>query len=223
MVKANLSSLAIGNPQFSYEFALFKPISLSIGYGTLLSDKLPSASITKMNLNESPIIDVWEYTNANLQEFVFEIRTYLGKGYGKGLYTGVFYQTALLDVKEFPFRIASDFVLNGFGNIVSNSYGILLGAQFNLGKHLVLDVFINPKYSIIDGNIAAFTNNEWSGSSSVQDIAYTPGFYDETIVPLGGGEFGSQPRVSFVRTGSSAYIFGSFIDIRAGINLGFRF
>ena len=88
-----------------------------------------------------------------------EIRIYVGKkGYGHGFYFAPFYRYAAFEASN----ISIDYTnisntqssLNISGKVTSGAFGLLLGAQWKLGKHLCLDWWIvGPHYGRATGTL----------------------------------------------------------------------
>ena len=76
-----------------------------------------------------------------------EARFYLGKGYGKGLYIAVFYRHASYTIDHLPIDYDNDHSLALSGKLTANTGGIMLGAQWALGKYMCIDWWIfGPHY-----------------------------------------------------------------------------
>jgi hypothetical protein len=84
--------------------------------------------------------------------FTPEIRFYLGKkGYGEGFYIAPFYRNGYYEAKgvglDFLKDNGQDDTLQFNAQIKSNTFGILLGAQWKLGKRFMLDMqFFGPHF-----------------------------------------------------------------------------
>lgn len=224
MVKFNLAGLASRNYQIGAERVLFKPISVAVWYSTVPMGKAPSIYSTKYVLGINALADLVEESEVEYNAFTAEIRVYLGKGNAKGFYFAPFYQTSKYNLKDFPFKYESDSgttdqLQDGKGAIYRDNYGLLLGVQFNLGKHFVIDVFLGPQLASAMGHLTALaphliSNDEQNSlASNLEEV-----FRGETDLV---SEIG---MIVTSRTGAHVEMYpDSWIDFRGGLNLGFRF
>lgn len=146
IVKANLTSLATRNLAFYAERMITKNLSVQLGFTTMLSGKLPLASMFKSQpmLNDIAI-------GATL--ITPELRYYIGSGYGSGFYLAPYfrYETYSLSGLTFAASAGKDSPavdLKLSGTLTAMGGGLLLGYQWKIGKHknFILD------WSIIGGH-----------------------------------------------------------------------
>lgn len=223
MVKFNLAGLASGNYQIGAERVLFRPISVGVWYSMVPMGQSPALYTTKyaLDFNEE-LISLIERSDVEYNAFIAEVRVYFGKGPAKGFYIGPFYQTAKYSFENFPFEYESDAgpterLSRTRGSVYRDSYGLMIGAQFNIGRHLVLDCFIGPNYSSASGNFLGLSpdlslNEESSLRSNLETI-----FSEEPDLLT---EIG---RITTSSTGALVEIYPDWFDLRAGLSIGFRF
>lgn len=224
ILKFDLAGLSSGTYQIGAERVLFKPISVVAWYSTAPMGSAPSIYSTKYMLNIEPLADLIEESDVGFNSFTAEIRVYLGKGYAKGFYFSPFYQTSKYNFKDFPFKYESDNgtteqLQDGKGAIYRDNFGLLLGVQFNIGKHFVLDAFIGPQLSSATGHLTALApnllsdNEQDSLSSNLEEV-----FRGETDLVTDIG------KIVTSSTGAHVEMYpDSWIDFRGGLSVGFRF
>lgn len=100
------------------------------------------------------------------------------------------------------------------GELTANTFGLQLGAQFNLGKHIILDWWIvGPHYGTSDGEFVGVT-----------DRTLTPFEQDELKRELENIELPfSDMKTEVNSRGAKINISGPWGGIRSGISLGYRF
>jgi hypothetical protein len=140
ILKTNLFGNVIGNYNLTYERAIAKKVSFSLGVRYMPKTGIPSVS---KNFAEEQIND----KNIRIEQFQLgnyaitpELRFYLGKGWTKGFYIAPYARYASFDLQvpmsyDFtPLGASEKAYANFSGTFTSLSGGLLLGAQFNLSK-----------------------------------------------------------------------------------------
>ena len=156
VIKINLPALAFKNISVQYERAMGKRTSLALNVRTIPFGKLPFQNTFK-DITDNPDV---RYDQFQVGSFgiVPEFRYYVGKrGALHGFYIGPFvsYSNYKMDL---PVTYTSGTttktgVFNGKLNAVTG--GLQLGAQFSLGKNMVLDWWIlGPNYGSSDGTLS---------------------------------------------------------------------
>jgi Protein of unknown function (DUF3575) len=171
VIKVNLPSLSLSN--FSVQFERIISQRATFGLGVRFMPKY------KVDLSAN-IGDLIKDVDSNLSKssaglevnnfaITPELRIYLGRNVGKGFYVAPYARYESFDI-NMPFStvltsgkpVAA--LLNG--KMSGFGFGMLLGAQFNLGKRFTLDVFagpnVGPRKIIInaESTLFNFTNNE---------------------------------------------------------------
>ncbi len=142
-IKTNLMDLAIKNYNITYERSILKRMSLSIGYRFMPKSNLPPIFVNKI----ADFIKDEDISLNGLQlgnrAFTAELRLYAGIGKISGFYIAPYFRSASFDLTipiENDSSKANPIVFNG--KINAKSLGILLGKQWVLGNHIVLDFYI---------------------------------------------------------------------------------
>lgn len=221
ILKVNLTSLLIRNYSFQYERVLTRSVSLAISYRFM---PLGSAPFENYIINNSPEIEAERFDQMKVGNTAFtpELRFYFGKKrFGRGFYLAPFYRFARYDAVDVPGVYdpsdpdSNQVNLLGKGKLSVNSGGLLVGAQWNLGRVLVLDWWIiGPHYGKSNGNFDAvssrpLTEEEQAEFEESSDSA-TP-------------QFGIESTVTVNSNGFNAELFGPLPGLRAGLQLGIRF
>lgn len=217
-VKFNFTSLAFKNFQFQYERVLNKTFSVALSYAFIPDGDIPLKNTVERYADDPDLMTIINDAQLNYTSFTPEIRIYLGKGYGKGFYVAPFFRSSKFNFKEVNFEYDTDGggtdFLTAQGTIKSNSFGLLLGAQFNLGKSFVLDWWIvGPHYGSSDGDISGVTTETLSQTEQ-QNLEDTLNDIDIPLV---------DTEVEVFENGANLLIDGPWAGIRAGLSLGFRF
>ena len=147
-IKVNLAALVVKNYSFQYERVLTKRLSLAIGFRTAPMSGLPFKSALLKAVGDDEPETKRQIENLQLGNTAItpELRFYVGKkGYGKGFYFAPFYRHGNYEIKGFESTYDSDAggqgVMSLNGKISANTYGLLLGSQFFIGKRVTLDMW----------------------------------------------------------------------------------
>ena len=212
--KVNLAGISLNG---QYEWAFAKRFSVAVGYRALPKGKLPFRKFiptTDANMRES--LDKLIFSSSS---FTPEIRIYTGKkGYGQGFYLAPFYRKAQYKARGLGIDYIKDngekAIIDMSGSINGETFGLMLGAQWVLGKHFCLDwQIVGPHIGKSKGgiygtsSIPLTTTEQTDMRQSLQSIDIP--FTDETI--------------SVDATRSALEMKGPWAGIRAGVSLGLRF
>ena len=212
--KVNLAGISING---QYEWAFAKRFSIAVGYRALPQGKMPFRKLipaTDATTRES--LDNLIFSSSS---FTPEIRFYTGKkGYGQGFYLSPFYKKAEYKAKGLGIDYVKDNgttgTMNMNGSIKGETWGLLLGAQWALGKHFCLDwQILGPHIGRSSGGLFGVSTNPLSISEqadmrqSLQDIN----------IPF------TEEKVTVDASRSNLELRGPWAGIRAGVSLGFRF
>lgn len=148
-----------------------------------------------------------------------EIRFYLGKkGYGRGFYIAPFYRNASYDGNNFKFTFEGenmqDKIMTLSGSVNSNTFGIMIGAQWSLSKHILLDWFIlGPHAGKGNGALEGVSSTNLSNmeQNEIRDIL------EDIDIPL------VDKTVLVDEHGAKINFDGFWGGLRAGVSLGFKF
>lgn len=218
-VKLSVTSLVFKNFQFQYERILTKRIGVVVGYSFISKGSVPFKSQLN-DLASSSQDSKGMFDNAELgyKAFTPEVRFYLGKGYGKGFYIAPFYRNLKYDITGVNFTYTNQLGgkddINMGGKLTANTFGLQFGAQFNLGKHLILDWWIaGPHYGTSNGDfvgissrtLTAFEQNELQKE------------LDKIELPL------SDVNAKANANGATVNVSGPWGGVRSGVSIGYRF
>lgn len=220
-LKVNLAAILLKNYSFQYERVLSRKVSFAIGYRTMPSTILPfQSSIIKL-VGDDP--DAQE----QIKNFLLsntavtpEIRFYMSKkGYGRGFYIAPFYRYGIYNGSNLKFNYSSGLTGNEnniqlAGKLSGNSYGVMFGAQWALGKHVSLDWWIiGPHYGTGKGEFKGLASKPLSNEEQA-DLKQT---LENLDIPL------TKKTVTVNTSGAIVNLDGPFGGVRAGLLLGIRF
>lgn len=225
IIKFNTTGLISRKIEFQAERVIVKPISIAFSYSTLpegnipLKDQLIEFFIDEEEEGEDILLNLINSASVGQTSFIPEIRFYLGQGYGKGFYIAPFYKQSKYDIRDanltdYQLDDGSFESLMVNGKLDSNTFGLLLGAQFNLWHRVVVDCwFMGPHYGLgkselIGRVIDPLSTNEIAMLSNQLSTISLPST-DTTI------DITSEEVV--LKTD------GAWGGFRAGISLGIRF
>jgi hypothetical protein len=221
VVKINLTALVLKNYSFQYERILNRKFSAAIGFRTMPLGKLPLMSTIEKIVGDDDPETKDQIGNFNFGNTAFkaELRFYAGKkGYGRGFYLAPFYQNATYKGNGLKFTYENNANVKSTislgGEIKSNTFGLLIGVQKYLGKHISLDLWIiGPHY----GN----GKGDFTGTSTVplttdeqNDLRQELEDFD---LPFG------TKKVTVNANGANVKLDGPFGGVRSGVTIGVRF
>lgn len=220
-LKVNLSSIVFNNYSFQYERVLGKRWSIALGYSFRPSGEIPFSSTVKGFADEEDDATTFLIDNAKIGATAItpEIRWYLGKGYGRGFYIAPYYRYTKFEAENvqvaYVDQNGDDQTVRMGGDITANSFGLMFGAQWTIGKHFTIDWWIlGAHIGTASGDIAGVTTQVLTQDEQDQVRDVLEGFE----IPFIDSE---------VQTSSSGAVIkmdGSWGGIRAfGVNVGYRF
>lgn len=219
IIKTNLTSLVINNYSFQYERILSKRWSASLSYRFMPKSNLPFKDRVTSNFADDDeylkeLFNSLEISNSALTP---EIRFYLGEGYGKGFYVAGYYRYNKVNIGSINYYFDSEYdgqtiTVSGSGEFTSHSAGLMLGAQWNLGKRFVLDWWIIGAHT---GSMKGELNGTPDRDLGLEDQQFV--MEDISNIDL----YDVDVEVSTNRV--KAKIKGPWYGIRAGLSIGYRF
>lgn len=221
MVKINLTSLALKTYSIQYERVLNKTFSIAISARTMPTTSIPFKNriIDAIGEGDEDITDLVNDFQLSNIAFTPEIRIYTGrKGYGRGFYLAPFYRYAKYETSTLNISYESisdpEASISLEGDLTAHTFGLMMGAQWSLGRHLCLDWWIfGPHYGTSEG--------DFLGKSSVP---LTPAEQEEIRQQLEDLEIPLVESTIKVDANSAALkLKGPWAGIRAGISFGFKF
>ncbi|MCZ2223728.1 MAG: DUF3575 domain-containing protein [Chitinophagales bacterium] len=220
VIKANLTSIVLGNYQITYERAIAKKLSLSISYRYMPKKTVPLSGIVEKQLKNDDIKlgDFKMGNNAITPEF----RIYPVKKL-KGFYLALYGRFANFDV-DVPMKYVASSMPGSpveyatfSGSIKSVSGGVMIGTQFRIFKKMVLDFWIiGAHYGSSNGDLNALMNRNLTPMEQ-QSLQNTLDDYKEL------GPFRFESKVTSANTANIKSV-GPWVGVRgAGLSLGIRF
>lgn len=222
MLKVNLTGLVIRNYSFQYERVLNRKLSLAVSYRFMPSGPIPfkNTIINQVGDGDQETIDQINSLKLSNSAITPELRIYLSrKGYGKGFYIAPFYRYARHDANNVTVNYESSpgvpASIDMTGRLTSNTGGLMIGAQWNLGKSLVLDWWIlGPHFGKGKGELNGVSSVPLS-SSAQADLKNE---LESIDLP-----FGIKQTVYVDANGARMLLDGPMAGLRAGLQLGVRF
>lgn len=220
LFKVNLTALVLNNYMGQYERVLGKRVSFAISYRTMPESTVPFKDFILKQIDD-PEGDAAEILNSlKVSNYAItpEIRFYMGKkGYGRGFYIAPFFRYSYMKGSNltFDYEVDTDsYSLTLNGDIKGQTVGLLLGAQWALGKNICLDWWIlGPHFGLGKGTFTGLSSEPLTQdmqdeiSSRLNDIDIP--MYDKTV--------------SVNASGATMTLDGYTAGVRAGISLGIKF
>jgi hypothetical protein len=236
IIKVNLSSILLNNYNITYERQVGKHVSISLGYRYMVNGDLPYQAQIKDNLK----FDNIDIGNFKMGGYALtpEIRFYLSsKHIMKGFYIAPYARYSNFDVTA-PVTYTTSVIVppnpvpQSFsktapftGNITAFSGGIMLGMQYNLGKHAVIDIWlIGAHYGSSNGDARATFSPALSATPPAPGYDSEQQSLQKAINNIKADPFTVTGKVDPSGTFATLNSTGPWVGIRAlGINLGIRF
>ena len=216
LVKINLTAIALKNYSLTYERILTKPISIAVSYRYMPTGTLPFAGSISKSIGDQDPEAKKTIENLRMGNYAItpEVRFYLGKGYGKGFYISLFYRYASFTFDHVPVDYDNNTSLDLSGKLTSNTGGIMFGAQWPIGKHLCLDLWV----------LGAHYGSGTGTFTGVSSQALTPAQQTELRQNLENIDIPLTTKTINVNAnGATLKLDGPWGGIRSGILFGFRF
>ncbi len=234
LVKFNLTNLIINHYYLNYEFAILKFLSVDVGYGMIPKSRIPYIK----DFVEEPAVteDTYEMVRAlydtKLAGKIFNasIKLYLGKDWSQGFYFEPYYRLEKYDVSDFHLEVDDDIDLAGFqhsedgikidmsGDMTSNSFGLLLGTQWFIGKkkHFLIDVWW---LSLHYGSVTATVEGRSNASLTDEQLTDVQNNFDNMDLENDYVEFETEIH----KDNAKIKVKGPWAGIRCGLSIGYRF
>ncbi|MEO9005235.1 MAG: hypothetical protein ABI288_10880 [Ginsengibacter sp.] len=221
VVKLNLTGLLLNNYALQYERVLNRKISVALQYRMMPETGIPfKSTILKQVGNDDPetkkLIDDFRMSNFAITP---ELRIYLSKkGYGRGFYIAPFYRYASFNSNDLNIFYTDDNNVDQSikmsGKLTTNTAGLLMGVQSDLGKHVTLDIsFFGPHYGAGKGDFTGTTSTPLSAEEQA-DLRQQ---LEDLDIPL------TTTTVNVNANGASLKLDGPWAGYRFAISLGIRF
>ena len=221
LIKINLPALLLKSYSLQYERVLNRKFSVAVQYRMMPSTGIPfKANVLKLVDNQDPetekTIEDFKMSNYAITP---EVRLYLSrKGFGRGFYIAPFYRHASFTSNNLDVYFTDDNdaeqSIKMSGKITSNTFGLAIGAQHFIGKHVVLDwSMFGPHYGSAKGEFNGTSPHSLSASEQ-NDLRNQLEGID---IPL------SNKTVEVNANNASLKLNGPWAGMRFTIGLGVRF
>ncbi|SDC85673.1 DUF3575 domain-containing protein [Niabella drilacis] len=221
IIKLNLTAPIVKNYAVQYEQVINKFLSVAVSGRIMPASTLPFKNEIKNRIVKEDIElvdDIVDKTKFSNYALTPELRFYLGrKGYGRGFYIGPYYRFARYKMlkSNLSFDEGDDhYTIDLSGKVTAHTGGLLLGAQWFLGKNLGLDLWIaGPGLGAAKGTMAG-----------VSTPTLTPDNQEELRKQLEKIDIPLTKETIYVdATGARIDLNGPWAGIRTGLLLSFRF
>jgi hypothetical protein len=214
LAKINLIGFSING---QYERILSKRISVALSYKVLPNGKFLFRGLIPTNDPQArESLDNLTLSNSAITP---EVRFYLGKkGYGQGFYLAPFFRNAKFGGKgigiDFTLDNGQTTTFNMEGNIKANTFGLLIGAQWKLGKNFWLDwQILGPHY----GGATGLIIGKSTVPLSITERTNLENALKDINIPFGRENVSVSPTEAILR------LTGAWAGLRTAISLGFDF
>ncbi len=221
IIKVNLLSPFFKNISFQYERVIIKFLSVTLTARYMPNTTLPYAGlISNISGSDDPATgDAFRGMKMSNYSVSPEVRLYPGKkGFGKGFYVAFSYRYSHFKINNLNYIYANypapDSAVSFSGKFNIHYAGVLLGAQWFLGKHFTLDWwFFGPLIGYESSNIAGIS----SVPLSQQDQDDLRQYLEDLNLP------GTDKSIYVDQYGASVDLRGLMYGMNFGVALGFRF
>lgn len=221
LIKLNLTGLPLRNYSVQYERVLSKRLSIALSYRNMPEGNLPMKDFIIENIDDpdQEAIDVINSFTISNYAITPEIRLYLGKkGYGRGFYIAPFYRSASYSGGNMIFHYQDDNNVDQSvtlsGDIKSQTFGLMFGAQWSLSRFLVLDWWIvGPHAGNGKGDLVG-TSSQTMNADQQEELRQN---LEDFEIPM------VKKTVSVNANGATMSVDGAWAGVRAGISLGIKF
>jgi hypothetical protein len=220
IVKTNLTGYIFRNYNLTYERSLTSWLSIGVSYG-----KIPEGEVPLLNQFLKEGDSDYNFTSAQFSDtqITIEPRFYLGKGYSHGFYFAPYYRQTKIQMDNviYDMYFGNDDAATPVtfsGKINGTSYGLMLGAQWFIGKknHWIIDYWIiGGHFGTADGNF-----------DGISDRVLTPEEQVELKEALEGIDLSVANFDNTITTndrGAKMVLSGPWVGLRAGLSFGYRF
>jgi len=220
--KVNLTAIALKNYSFQYERAFTKTVSVAVSYRTMPNTTLPfKGAIEDAIAEEGDQETIDAIRDLRMENFAItpEVRFYLGKkGWGRGFYIAPFYRYAEFKASNISFEYGDNPAIQNkialSGKLTANTGGLAFGAQWALGKVVVLDwCILGPHYGGGKGDFSGASGRPLTVTEQ-QELRRE---LEDLDIPF------SDKTVSVNASGATMKLDGPWAGVRAAISLGIRF
>lgn len=220
LVKWNVAALLLKNYSFQYEQAIGRKTSLALGLRFMPKSSMPFSSVLKNAIDDDQTwSSIKDFKTGNFS-ITPEFRYYFGESVFQGFYVAPFLRYARYNA-DLPFNyeyqqnattVKDKMDFNG--GVDTFTGGVMIGAQWSLGKSISLDLWIaGPNYGFASGSISG----KKTLNSMEQDElrkALDDDFKDLPLVKTKYTVDGNGAKIDFD---------GPWAGLRSGLSIGYRF
>ncbi|RZM10035.1 MAG: DUF3575 domain-containing protein [Pedobacter sp.] len=218
IIKLNLTSLPLKNISLQYERILSKKFAAALSFRTMPKSTLPfknafANSIGDGDADIEAAIRMLKVSNIAITP---EFRWYVGKkGYGRGFYIAPFYRYSHYQVSDivvnYETTLSGPGSVSLSGDLNTHTGGLLFGAQWLLGKRIMLDWWIlGPHYGAGNGSFSGVSSRPLNALEQ-NEVRNELENYD---IPL------TNKKVTVNSSGAVVDLSGPWGGVRAGISVG---
>jgi len=217
MLKLNVAALLLKNYAVQYERVLGRSAGVALSFRTMPTTSLPLKNIIlDLSDDDEDTKDVLDKLRLSNYAITPEFRWYVGsRGYGRGFYIAPYYRYSKFKSNNviYDFNNNTESIRLS-GKFSSHSGGLMLGAQWFLGKLISLDWWIaGAHYGSGNGIFDGMTDH----TLTPQEQADLRESLEDTELPFG------KKEVTVTANGASVKLTGGWPGFRSGLTLGFRF
>lgn len=217
--KVNLTALPLKNFSIQYERVLQKKISVALNIRFMPSGDLPFKNSLNDAANGDPDIEK-AINNAQMGNFSItpEFRFYPGKsGYGRGFYIAPYYRYAKFTADAIPIdytALTTTKTITLKGDLTTHTGGLMIGAQWFLGKYVTLDWWIlGAHYGAGNGSFVGTPSAPFN-TLEQDDIRQT---IESIDLPVG------NIKAEVTSNAAKAIFDGPWGGLRGALTIGIRF
>ncbi len=220
--KTNLGGYFFRNVNLSYERSINKTFAVNVSFGTVPKGDVP---MMKKFIGEDADQEIRDIQFGSTT-FTIEPRIYFGKKYNAGFYLAPYYRYTNMKVDSFVYdfsyttdaNVERDIPLDMSGKITANSFGLMIGAQWLIGKeqNWIIDWWIaGGHYGFSKGDIEGKTRN--NNDLTDEDQRRINEDLNDLDVPI------IDYKAEVNSKGARVKIDGPWAGLRSGIAFGYRF
>ncbi len=215
IIKLNLPALAFKTVSLQYERAVAKKITVAGTFRYMPDGSIPFKNAVIKLVDDPEVERQLNSLKIGNTAFMPEVRFYVGK---KGAFNG-FYLAPFASIARYSAKVDFEFDDNGSteiiplsGDINTFSGGLMLGAQWKLGKAVYLDWWVlGPNYGKSNGEIIGKRSLSPSEQQSLRDEL------EGLDIPL------TEYTYDVNANGATVKFNGPWAGVRSGICIGINF
>ncbi|WP_346236042.1 DUF3575 domain-containing protein [Niabella insulamsoli] len=222
LVKFNVTAPILKNYALQYERIINKRISVALSGRLMPATNMPLKTTIKREVivDDNPFLnDIIDQAKVSNVALTPEMRVYLGKkGFGHGFYVGPYYRFATYKLHEtmlsYEVDAGQNYDLTLSGDLTSHTAGLLIGAQWHVGKHFSIDLWIaGPSIGGASGHVIGVSGQTIPAEAQQELRSYL----EDIDLPF------VKETITVNANGGRMDLGGSWAGIRTGVLAAFRF